>query len=226
MRSRWPETSMRSGTLPVAGRCRELCDGPARVGAGRLRRPRTPPRWRDHDNRHCRDAPASPAQYYFGPVQQQRTNFGGAGGHSRRRRSGEARRRLAGAWPGPAGACSWEYLEWFINASGSYTSTWNSAPLVTVPAPAGTTTTAVVYRNGCEGGVTAYGTWSVHGNLLTFRQQAAPDCPECTQQTDIPVTFSFEYGDLRLCDYPSGGCWDYALQKGASDQRRARATKS
>ena len=121
-----------------------------------------------------------------------------------------------GPWPGAAAGCSPEYVEYFIYATGSYSDTWNSEYPGTVAPPQGTTTTAPQYGSGCGGGATAYGTYSVEGDLLTFHQQQVPTCPVCTQQQDIPVTFSFVDGALQLCDYPSGGCWTYDRQQGAA----------
>ena len=114
-------------------------------------------------------------------------------------------RLLPGDWlgpfPAPPGQCDGEYLEWFINRAGSYTSTWNSYPKY------GT--------NGC-GGATAYGKWSVRGDVLTFHQQSVPNCAECTQRKNIPVYYKFVTTNaLRLCDYPDAedGCWTYYRQK-------------
>jgi hypothetical protein len=80
-------------------------------------------------------------------------------------------RLLPGDWlgpfPAPGGQCSTEYLEWFIYGKGSYTSTWNSYPQY------GT--------NGC-GGATAYGRWSVRGDVLTFRQQSVPGAPSVSSK--------------------------------------------
>lgn len=115
---------------------------------------------------------------------------------------------LVGIWLGPfpnltkGGKCArGEYLEWFIYRQGSYTSTWNTYPQ---------------YRtNGCGGG-TAYGRWSVRGDVVTFNQQAVPTCPVCTQQVPIPVIFHFvgRAGNaVNFCDInPSTLCWTYYRQ--------------
>jgi len=114
-------------------------------------------------------------------------------------------RLLPGDWlgpfPAPGGQCSTEYLEWFIYGKGSYTSTWNSYPQY------GT--------NGC-GGATAYGRWSVRGDVLTFRQHSVPGCAECVQQKTIPVSYRFlTVNAVRFCDYPDAadGCWVYYRQR-------------
>ncbi len=106
-----------------------------------------------------------------------------------------------GPFPAPPGECAGEYLEWFIYGTGSYTSTWNSYPKY------GT--------NGC-GGATAYGRWSVRGDVLTFHQQSVPGCAECTQRKNTPVYYHFlTVNALRFCDYPDAadGCWVYYRQR-------------
>lgn len=111
--------------------------------------------------------------------------------------SSNVRRELVGTWlgpyPGPDAACGNGYSEWFLYATTSYTSTWNS--------------------QFC-GGSTAYGRYTVNGSLLVFHQQSVPGCATCTQFESIPVTFRFlTYDALRLCDYPSGACYMYYRQK-------------
>jgi len=113
--------------------------------------------------------------------------------------SSSVRRELVGTWlgpyPGPEAACGKAYLEWFLYATGSYTSTWNSQLC---------------------GGSTAYGRYTVNGSLLTFHQQSVPGCPTCAQYATIPVTFRFITDDaLRLCNYPSGACYLYYRQERA-----------
>ena len=112
---------------------------------------------------------------------------------------------LPGDWLGPfpstGGQCSYQYLEWFIYGTGSYTSTWNSYPQHDT--------------NGC-GGSTAYGRWSVGGDVLPFHQQSVPGCAECTQRETIPLYYRFvTVNALRFCDYPNAadGCWVYTRQR-------------
>jgi hypothetical protein len=114
-------------------------------------------------------------------------------------------RLFPGDWLGPFPSngvdCYDEYLEWFIYGTGSYTSTWNSYP------QGGT--------NGC-GGSTAYGRWSVRGDVVTFHQQSVPGCAECTQRETIPLYYRFiTVNALRFCDYPNAadGCWVYYRQR-------------
>ena len=101
---------------------------------------------------------------------------------------------MAGALPGPPGACSPEHAEWQIYASGSYAFTWNSHPC---------------------GGATAYGHYDVRGDVLSFFQQSVPNCATCTQHETIHMTYRFVGGDnnLRLCDYPMGACYTYSRQR-------------
>jgi len=114
-------------------------------------------------------------------------------------------RLFLGDWLGPfpstGGQCSYQYLEWFIYGTGSYTSTWNSYPQHDT--------------NGC-GGATAYGRWSVRDDVLTFHQQSVPGCAECTQRETIPLYYRFvTVNALRFCDYPNAanGCWVYYRQR-------------
>lgn len=98
-----------------------------------------------------------------------------------------------GPFPAPPGACGYEYAEWFLYATGSYTLTWNS--------------------DNC-GGSTSYGKYAVTGNLLSFNQKSVPSCPECTQREVIRVTFRFVTSSaLRLCNYPTGQCYLYYRQR-------------
>jgi hypothetical protein len=110
----------------------------------------------------------------------------------------KAQRELVGHWlgpfPGPSGRCGKGYSEWFLYATKSYTSTWNSAQC---------------------GGATAYGRYTVAGDLLTFHQQAVPQCPTCTQKSVIEVKFRFITANaMNLCDYPAGSCYTYYRQRG------------
>ena len=98
-----------------------------------------------------------------------------------------------GAFPAPPGACGYEYAEWFLYGTRSYTLTWNS------------------YHCG---GSTSYGRYSVRGDLLTFHQQSVPGCPTCVQTETIPVTFRFvTSAALRFCNYPAGACYMYYRQR-------------
>jgi hypothetical protein len=104
--------------------------------------------------------------------------------------------KLPGDWlgpfPAPGTACDYEYAEWFLYATGSYTLTWNS--------------------ESC-GGSTSYGKYVVKGNLLTFYQQSVPGCPTCAQRQTIRVSFRFVTSSaLRLCNYPGGSCYIYYRQ--------------
>jgi hypothetical protein len=104
--------------------------------------------------------------------------------------------KLPGDWlgpfPAPGTACDYEYAEWFLYATGSYTLTWNS--------------------ESC-GGSTSYGKYVVKGNLLTFYQQSVPGCPTCAQRLTIRVSFRFVTSSaLRFCNYPSGSCYIYYRQ--------------
>jgi hypothetical protein len=98
-----------------------------------------------------------------------------------------------GPFPGPAGDCGEGYSEWFMYATGSYTSTWNS--------------------ENC-GGTTSYGRYVVRGRLLLFEQEGDPGCPTCVQRQTIPVRYRFLTANaLRLCDYPAGLCYIYYRQR-------------
>ena len=100
---------------------------------------------------------------------------------------------LVGHWLGPfpsaPGACNPEYAEWWFYSTGSYTFSSNSAPVGTVTAPAGSTTSTPSTTPGCGVGITLYGRFSVQGDVITLDQQGDPRCPPCAQT----ATLSFEF---------------------------------